>query len=79
MDYYFIANSLREFGDRLELAEFYNDGVNNEIELKSHYSKWLEARTSDTEEVDKCFTLCSYPWILNTSSKSELLQWENEN
>ena len=84
MDYYFYSNEMRDGDTQIALQEFYNDGVNDEIELKSHYTKWLEAHAAcneHDEEFDKrkCFTLCSYPWILNTSSKREILNWENEN
>lgn len=62
--------------------DFYNDGVNQEIELKSHYFKWQDALAKAEQEGEEFdprsnFTLCAYPWILDTASKAEILKVEN--
>lgn len=68
-------------GSRVKYTEFYNDGINKEIELKSHYEKWARAlkycRKNDiVYKKSKNFTLCNYPWLLDTSSKGEIMKYE---
>lgn len=41
LDFYNSANNLKPENERLSYIEFYNDGVNREIELKSHFEKWV--------------------------------------
>ena len=40
LDLYNIANSKKPANLRLSYTEFYNDGVNKELELKSHFERW---------------------------------------
>lgn len=81
MDIYNTANSLKPEGKRVKYSEFYNDGINKEIEIKSHYEKWAKAlkycrKNNLPYKKSKNFTLLNYPWLLDTSSKGEIMKYE---
>lgn len=77
LDLYHSANKARVEGEQLNPSDFYNDGVNKEIELKSHYFKWEESLQNEEYDKHSNFTLCHYPWILDTASKGEILKYES--
>eukprot|EP00357_Protocruzia_adherens_P016873 CAMPEP_0115013580 /NCGR_PEP_ID=MMETSP0216-20121206/25504_1 /TAXON_ID=223996 /ORGANISM="Protocruzia adherens, Strain Boccale" /LENGTH=720 /DNA_ID=CAMNT_0002383029 /DNA_START=44 /DNA_END=2206 /DNA_ORIENTATION=+ len=62
----------------IHYSEFYNDAVNTEVDLKEDFLHWyhyLRRRAEDPESAKGdalCF--CFFPWILNTESKSYMLQ-----
>lgn len=81
LDVYNAANEMKPEGSRVKYTEFYNDGVNKEIELASHYEKWIRALDYCREneiayKKSLNFTLCNYPWLLDTSSKGEIIKYE---
>lgn len=81
VDIYNTANESKPKSKRVRYQEFYNDGVNKEIELESHYNKWASAMEYCREnEVayknSKNFTLCNYHWLLDTTSKGEIIKYE---
>jgi RAB protein geranylgeranyltransferase component A len=43
LDIYNSSNEMKPEKHRLSYIEFYNDGVNKEIELSSQYEKWVRA------------------------------------
>jgi len=81
LDIYNTANELKPETERLNYIEFYNDGVNREIELATQYEKWVKGidycKANDLDYKKSInFTLCNYPWLLDTTSKGEILKYE---
>lgn len=81
LDVYNTANELRAKEKRINFTEFYNDGVNREIDLESQYEKWVEGLNyCDQNNIDYDrninFTLCNFPWLLDTVSKGEIMKYE---
>lgn len=75
------ANSLKDLKHRIDYKEFYNDAINKEISLKEHIVVWLKEREKAKKEnrpFDKfaTFNLCAFPWVLDASSKSEIMKLE---
>jgi len=54
--------------DPLDYHAFYNDAVNQEVNLKEDYRRWK----SDRNE----FSFCKHPFILEPSSKSRVLMYD---
>jgi len=55
-------------GAYLDYHSFYNDAVNQEVNLKEDYRRWK----SEREE----FSFCEHPFILEPSSKSRVLMYD---
>ena len=77
------ANNKKNLKQRVDYKDFYNDAINKEVNLKEHYERWIIER----EECRKhhipfdrlrVFTLCSFPWILDSANKAELLKISNK-
>lgn len=41
LDLFNIANEKRRLEERIDFKDFYNDAINNEINLKDHIRVWL--------------------------------------
>lgn len=79
MDLVYQANQQKPKGDRLPDSEFYNDALNNDVDLRKQasifYQEWTNAK-KDGREFDRhsFFTLYNYPWTLNAYRKAELFR-----
>ena len=67
---------------KLDYKDFYNDAINKEVNLKQHFELWLtkrehKRRNLANSELEQIFTLCDYPWILDSAHKADLLKIEN--
>lgn len=81
LDVYNDANNMKPKGERIVYTHFYNDGINREIESASHYEKWSKAlehcRQNGIEyKKNKNFSLCNYPWLLDTVAKGDIIKYE---
>ena len=57
--------------ERLHLVpyiEFYNELINEHLQIKEDYPKW---------KTQEGFSFCNYPFILNTTTKSDILKVES--
>jgi len=54
--------------DRLDYRRFYNDAVNQEVNLKEDYRRWKSARGE--------FSFCEHPFVLEPASKSRVLMYD---
>jgi len=73
-----INTSLRAKGEKVEKKEFYNDAVNNNLDLDMQMIAWIKAtqiqvRNSQKITHPKNFNLCSYHWIMSPHTKSEMI------
>jgi HECT-domain (ubiquitin-transferase) len=59
---------------RINYKEFYNDAVNQEINLKTDFKNWFLHKQKKKSQV---FAFAFFPWILDSNSKSEFLILEN--
>lgn len=79
MDILYQANQLKEPADRINDSEFYNDALNNEVDLRKQaeifYREWMAAKNAGKvfNRFDT-FTLYNYPWTLNAHRKAELFR-----
>ena len=83
VDIFSEANNARHLKDRIHFKDFHNDAINKEVSLKDHFIAWIREREEckkfgRTFDRHRVFTLCSYPWILDASNKSELLKIQNK-
>lgn len=79
MDVFYQGNQLKQKENRLPDSEFYNDALNNDVDLKKQaeifYHEWTLARRHQKEfDRHKFFTLYNYPWTLNAYRKAELFR-----
>jgi hypothetical protein len=79
MDIFYQANQLKPRAERLHDSEFYNDALNNDVDLSKQasifYQEWLQARRHQREfDRHSFFTLYNYPWTLNAYRKAELFR-----
>lgn len=83
IDIFNEANNLRDHKNKIDYKEFYNDAINSDVRLIDHILVWkkeTEKCKKNQVPLDKTrvFSLCFYPWILNASSKSDLLKVDNK-
>lgn len=76
------ANNMKPVKERVDYKEFYNDAINKEVNLKDHYLMWVSERDRCKQQKRpfdrfKIFTLCSYPCILDSANKADLLKLQN--
>lgn len=69
--------------DRIEVKEFHNDAVNNNLDLKPSMVDWakftkIQVRNNQKITHGNLFNLCSYHWILNPHTKSIMIQKFNK-
>ncbi|KAG4087328.1 hypothetical protein H8356DRAFT_1730130 [Neocallimastix lanati (nom. inval.)] len=62
-----LLNKLNEKYKLIPYTEFYNDAINEQLEIKEDYPCWKA----------KEFSFCSYPFILNPLTKSDILKVES--
>lgn len=79
MDIFYNANLAKPAAQRVAPAEFYNDALNNEVDLRKQaeifYREWSAAkRHNKTFDRHSFFTLYNYPWTLNAYRKAELFR-----
>jgi len=63
-----ISNNSNQEGRHQPLVDpsmFNNDAVNTDLNVKADYKRWIENKT---------FSFCKYNWILDASSKRDILQ-----
>eukprot|EP00833_Pecoramyces_ruminatium_P007945 jgi/Orpsp1_1/1181977/evm.model.c7180000079371.2 len=60
-------NKINEKYKLIPYTEFYNDAINEQLEIKEDYPCWKA----------KEFSFCSYPFILNPLTKSDILKVES--
>ena len=58
----------RGLHDRLDYRKFYNDAINQEVNLKEDYRRWKSQRGE--------FSFCDHPFVLEPSSKSRVLMYD---
>eukprot|EP00656_Telonema_subtile_P015603 TRINITY_DN18200_c0_g1_i2.p1 TRINITY_DN18200_c0_g1~~TRINITY_DN18200_c0_g1_i2.p1 ORF type:complete len:559 (+),score=174.27 TRINITY_DN18200_c0_g1_i2:541-2217(+) len=63
----FEASKLQ--GKSLKDAMFYNDAINNELDIKHDFVRWRKKQPGD-------FSFCDCPYILDPCSKSKVLQYD---
>ena len=83
LDIFNDANNQRNLKNRINYKEFYNDAVNKEVNLRDHFIMWIKEREHArqqrlTYDRFKVFTICNYPWILDSANKSEMLKIQNK-
>ena len=79
MDIFYQANQLKKVDERIADSDFYNDALNNEVDLRKQaeifYREWLAAKKSNKPfNRFEFFTLYNYPWTLNAHRKAELFR-----
>lgn len=79
LDVFNEANNQRNLKNRINYKEFYNDAVNKEISLKDHFIMWIKEREysrvhKTPYDRHRVFTICNYPWILDSANKAEMLK-----
>jgi len=70
---YFANEAATEAGRRpkdstLDYRRFYNDAINQEVNLKEDYRRWKSARGE--------FSFCDHPFVLEPASKSRVLMYD---
>lgn len=79
MDIFYEANQEKPSNQRIATSEFYNDALNNEVDLRKQaeifYREWSAAKRHNTAfNRHSFFTLYNYPWTLNAYRKAELFR-----
>jgi ubiquitin-protein ligase E3 A len=65
--------------DRVSYEDFYNDAVNNIVDLKEDYNRWVRSLGQEQRKSTfESFSFCTFPFILDPSSKSKILQIDAE-
>lgn len=82
IDVFHEANKKKRFRARLDYREFYNDAINKDVHLDSDFKRWIQERERCRAlkvpfDRLRVFTLCSFPWILDSAHKAELLKIAN--
>jgi hypothetical protein len=44
LDFFNLANDMRPHKQRIPYKEFYNDGINNDVNIQSHLKAWIDER-----------------------------------
>ena len=63
-----VADGRRGHKEALEYQAFYNDAINQEVNLKEDYRRWKSNRGE--------FSFCQHPFVLEPSSKSRVLMYD---
>lgn len=80
---WWVNRNFKQKGEQIEVKEFHNDAVNNNLELKPSMTEWakqtkIQVRNCQPITAGNLFNLCSYHWILNPHNKAVLLQKYNK-
>lgn len=70
-----VINEANRGNEQVSYREFYNDAVNKEIDMREQFKQWF--RAMEYPDDHDIFTLVRFPWILDSSSKSDLLHIES--
>lgn len=71
------ANEKKPFDDKVDYREFYNDAVNNIVDIKEDYIRWTKAQSTPNHGFEY-FNFCEFPYILDPNFKSKILQLDAE-
>lgn len=63
-----LSDGRRTANAQLDYQTFYNDAVNQEVNLKEDYRRWKSNRGE--------FSFCQFPFVLEPSSKSRVLMYD---
>lgn len=64
--------------ERTSYKSFYNDSINNKINIQDEYRKWkLPSMEKRRHPLGNKLSLLDYPWIVNCGNKTKFLQQEN--
>lgn len=79
MDIFYQANYRKPKDDKLADSDFYNDALNNDVDLSKQasifYQEWNSAKKHHRDfDRHSFFTLYNYPWTLNAYRKAELFR-----
>ena len=79
MDLFYQSNKLKPKKERVPDSEFYNDSLNNDVDLRKQaeifYKEWNFTKQQNKEfDRHSFFTLYNYPWTLNAYRKAELFR-----
>lgn len=82
IDVFNEANNKKPIKERIDYKEFYNDAINKEVNLRDHFESWIIEREKCRQSRQpfdrlRIFSLCSFPWILDSANKAELLKISN--
>jgi hypothetical protein len=82
IDVYYHANRRKGRDKRLKDEEFYNDAINELIDFKKDFIQWYDfVQDKSYEEAylkrRDFFSLCSFPWVLDASSKTIIINFES--
>lgn len=83
IDLLWCVNKLRAAEDQIHHKEFFNDAINNHVDLSPQMREWAELTLDQIKhnqpiERPEQFILCSFYWILNTHSKNLLFNTYNK-
>jgi hypothetical protein len=83
LDVFNDGNNKKPFKKRVEYKEFYNDAINKEVKLDHDFERWIKERERcRVQKVPfdrlKVFTFFSFPWILSSAHKADLLKISNK-
>lgn len=78
-----VNAGLREKKNKVEKKEFYNDAVNNNLDLDMQMAQWIKATQIQVRNSQKIthpnnFNLCSYHWIMSPHNKAEMIHQYNK-
>ncbi len=61
--------------EKVSYKEFYNDAVNKEVDLREQFVNWKQfGGLANQRHQQDMFSVLYYPWLLDSSTKAELLQ-----
>eukprot|EP00761_Pharyngomonas_kirbyi_P013978 gb/GECH01014008.1/.p1 GENE.gb/GECH01014008.1/~~gb/GECH01014008.1/.p1 ORF type:complete len:721 (+),score=180.72 gb/GECH01014008.1/:1-2163(+) len=72
LELFYRANSTYSL---IEYQEFYNDAVNNILDFRQDYIRWLKNRDKNRQDFS-AFSFSKYPFILDPNSKSKILEFD---
>jgi alpha-tubulin suppressor-like RCC1 family protein len=67
-----LVEESNQSSNSLPIEEFFNPLISEKMDVLQHYIVWRQNATSGT----KGFSFCNYPFLLNNTAKSNLLQTE---
>lgn len=76
------GNNKKPYRERVPYKEFYNDAVNKDLDINKDFNIWIKERercrkASVSFDKFRVFTICSFPWILDSAFKAEILKHAN--
>ena len=76
------GNKKKPYRNRVDYKEFYNDAVNKDLDINKDFQLWIKERERCRRanvpfDKFRIFTICSFPWILDSAFKAEILKHSN--